>query len=512
MERQEGLLSLRTRIATGLIASAMMTLLMVGLRFALDTPVLPEVIADWITGVTPPAVFDFFLTRLQFSAKPLLFGSLLVGQVVVGTGLGVLYINRSSRLPFEDSQPWPRGLLLAVVLWLLAVVAITPLMGGGLLGASIAGSMAAYLTAMFLAVAGYGVSLTHLHHMALAREAGPQVRDRREFIQRAVFYGLALVAGAYSLRAIVRGIGAVSPARSFRNLGQMQPEVTPNEEFYEVSKNIVNPRVDAASWSLSVGGDDLDGAFSLGYEELQELPSIEEYVTLTCISNLVGGDLISNALWRGVPLKLLMERAGFPESTQRVAFRAEDGYVDSFPMEIAMRDNVIVAYQMNGVPLPDSHGFPARIIVPGLYGMENVKWLTEIEPVPAEFRGYWQQRGWADTAVINTMSRIDVPHVRLTLAVGEVEVGGIAFAGDRGIRSVEISTDEGLTWQRTELSDPLSPYTWSLWTTVWEPPVPNRYSITVRATADDGRVQTSEVRPNLPFGATGHHEISVRVA
>ena len=164
-----------------------------------------------------------------------------------------------------------------------------------------------------------------------------------------------------------------------------------------------------SSASLELERPDDGGIVTLTYADLLAMPAIEEYVTLTCISNMVGGDLISTALWKGVPLRLVLDRAGIGEGTERVSFRAADGYIDSFPYDVAVRDEVIVAYEMNGVPLPFAHGFPARIIVPGLYGMENVKWLIKIAPEDADFRGYWQRRGWADTAIIKTISRIDTP-------------------------------------------------------------------------------------------------------
>jgi hypothetical protein len=182
-------------------------------------------------------------------------------------------------------------------------------------------------------------------------------------------------------------------------------------------------------------------------------------------------------------------------------------------MDYAMRDNVIVAYTMNGVPLPDGHGFPARIIVPGLFGMENVKWLTRIEPVPADFRGYWQVRGWDGTAVINTMSRVDVPPRSRGLLLDEESLlGGVAFAGDRGVQRVEVSTDEGATWRDAEMSDPLSPYSWVLWTTTWTPMSTGRFEVSVRATDGRGDTQTSVVRGNVPSGATGYHKVPVLVA
>ena len=373
------------------------------------------------------------------------------------------------------------------------------------------GGIFPYLAALLVSFGAYGLTLSHLHLIALGDGDAPADMGRRRILRQGAFLALLVVAGAYSGRAIIQGFGSISPARVFNRPGEMPAEVTPNEEFYEVSKNIVNPRVDVTGWTLEVEGE-VGNPFAMDYEELRSLPWIEEYVTLTCISNLVGGGLISNALWRGVPLKTILERAQLPESTERLAFHAADGYVDSMPMEYAVRDNVIVAYMMNGEPLSDGHGFPARIIVPGLYGMENVKWLTSIEPVPADFRGYWQVRGWDGTAVINTMSRIDVPRRNAGLLLEEAFLGGVAFAGDRGVQRVEVSTDGGETWLRAETSDPLSQYTWVLWTTTWTPLSTGPFEVVVRTTDGRGDTQTSVVRGNVPSGATGYHKVPVLVS
>ena len=161
------------------------------------------------------------------------------------------------------------------------------------------------------------------------------------------------------------------------------------------------------------------------------MPPVEEYVTLECISNLVGGDLISNAKWRGVPLRMFLERARLKPSVVDISFYAQDGYSESIPLEMAMRDEVIVAYEMNGEPLPSKHGFPARLIVPGYFGLKHVKWLTKIEPVVHDFRGYWQQRGWTDVPWVKTFSRIDVPSHMSVIEGGMLSLGGVAFAGDR---------------------------------------------------------------------------------
>ena len=516
MEQEQALEQLSPRVsnvaglAVGFIAGLIMTVFLVALRFALDTPVILEVLADWLTKITPAVIFDFVLERFQVSAKPLMFVGLLVGQVVVGAALGLSYARYSSRLLFEEWDRWQRGLLIAVVLWLGIMVVVTPVIGAGLFGVSLPEGPWGYLVTTFLALAAYGVSLTQLHYIALTRGHCGHDLGRREFIQRAAFFTVLVAAGGFAVRTIARSVSSVTPSRVFTNPGELPPEVTPNGEFYEVSKNIVNPRVNVSGWKLELAGD-VGNPYSLTYDELLALPWQEEYVTLTCISNRIGGGLISNALWRGVTLNVLLERAELPGSVERLAFHAADGYVDSFPMEYAMRDNVMLAYLMNGEPLSDDHGFPARIIVPGLYGMENVKWLTKIEPVPTSFRGYWQQRGWADTAVIKTMSRIDVPDSNVVLQTDEALVGGVAFAGDRGVTRVEISVDGGSSWHPAELRKALSPYTWVIWTRTGMQPSSKHYTISVRATDGTGEVQTAEVTGSLPDGATGYDRLMVTV-
>jgi DMSO/TMAO reductase YedYZ molybdopterin-dependent catalytic subunit len=502
-----GHVSKATGLAIGLVSGLVMTLLLVALRFTLGAPVLPEVLADGLTRATPPEIFDLVLTHLQVSAKPLMFGGLLVGQVLGGGGLGVLYARHSTRLPFNKGQPWHRGLLISGFAWLVMSAVVTPIAGGGFFGSSLPDGPWRYLFTSFLALAAYGLSLSQLHAMALARKEGLQNMKRRRLLQMTAFVAVVAAAGL-TVRTIARGASQVSPSRVFDNAGELPPAVTPNHQFYEVSKNIINPRLNATTWKLDIGGN-TGKVYSVSYDELKSLPWQEQYATLTCISNPIGGNLISNALWRGVPLKLLLERSQLPPETERLAFFAADGYVDSFSLERAMRENVLLAYLMNGDPLPNDHGFPTRLIVPGLYGMENVKWLTRIEPVPADFRGYWQQRGWADTAVINTMSRVDVPSGGEVVAPQDTPVGGVAFAGDRGVDRVDVSTDSGNSWHPAKVRKALSPYTWVLWTWAWEPPSAGRYTIAVRATDGTGQTQTMVVQDSLPDGATGYHRIVV---
>jgi DMSO/TMAO reductase YedYZ molybdopterin-dependent catalytic subunit len=286
-------------------------------------------------------------------------------------------------------------------------------------------------------------------------------------------------------------------------------ELTSNKDFYVVSKNVIDPTVEPGRWKLKVEGL-VETPFELTLEELRALPSVSQVTTLICISNEVGGPLISNARWTGVRLKDLLERARLRPGVKDIALFAADGYSDSTPLEKALEPTTLVAYGMNDELLPDSHGAPARLIVPGIYGMKNVKWLTEIEPVDEDFKGFWERRGWSDTAIIKTMSRIDVPNSS-GAALGRNAIGGIAFAGDRGISAVEWSYGGGATWKKAVVKPPLSPFSWVLWADEWEPVEPGRIRLRVRAIDATGAVQTASVAEPFPDGASGYHEVLVRV-
>jgi DMSO/TMAO reductase YedYZ molybdopterin-dependent catalytic subunit len=277
-------------------------------------------------------------------------------------------------------------------------------------------------------------------------------------------------------------------------------EVTPNADFYEVSKNPFDPQVDPNSWRLQISGL-VDRPFSLTYKEIKALPSVEQYATLCCISNDVGGNLIGNALWRGVRLKDLLEKAGVKPEAVDIVLRARDDYSDSLPVSKAMAEGNILVYEMNGEPLSVSHGSPVRLIVPGIYGKKNVKWITGIEAVNYDYLGFWQNRGWDDRAVYKTLSRIDAPES----AVGEsATIAGIAFAGDRGISKVEVSTDGGKTWEQAEIKPALSQYSWVLWHKEWSPGYSGSHLIKVRATDGTGTTQTAVYSSPYPNGSSGY--------
>jgi hypothetical protein len=290
----------------------------------------------------------------------------------------------------------------------------------------------------------------------------------------------------------------------------LPPEITPIDDFYHVSKNFVDPKVAEEGWSLQIGGM-VERPYSLTLADIRAMPAVTETRTLACISNEVGGDLISNATWKGVRVKDLLERAGVKSGAVDLALSARDGYTESFPIEKALNGDVIAVYEMNGQPLPDKNGFPLRLLVPDIYGMKNVKWITKMDVVATDFKGFWQGQGWSDVATIKTMSRIDFPRNFDLLPSGPNKVGGIAFAGGRGTSKVEVSPDGGKTWQEAKIRRPLGPYTWVLWSATLDL-TDGEHLLTVRATDGAGVVQSDRERPPLPDGASGFAVVRVRVA
>ena len=286
--------------------------------------------------------------------------------------------------------------------------------------------------------------------------------------------------------------------------------ITPNEEFYVTSYRSP-PTIRLNDWSLSLKGL-VERAVTLTYEQLIEKSVVSRIVTLECVGNTVGGEFISTAEWTGVPLRSLLEESGISDQAYDVVFRAADGFSDSIRLDRAMAGDVMIAHKMNGVPLPQGHGFPARVIVPGHYGMKSVQWLTEIELVPNDHKGYYQQKGWTEEAIVKTMSRIDAPGHGTTVRGFQQKVEGLAFAGLRGISQVEVSTDGGDHWVPANVAAPLSPYAWIFWNYDWTVPAPGRHTLVVRATDGTGSLQTAVEQDAAPDGASGLHEITVTVA
>ena len=293
-------------------------------------------------------------------------------------------------------------------------------------------------------------------------------------------------------------------------------EVTKVSDFYYVSKNLASdPSVDQQSWRLSINGM-VDSPYTLTYDQLRALPQIERYHTLGCISNVVGGDLMSNALFTGTSLAAVLNKAGIQAGASEMVFRAADDYSDRLHLAQALDSRSLIVYEINGEPLPQAHGFPARLLIPGLYGMKNGKWLTSLSVDAGDYTGYWEQQGWTREANIKMTARIDVPSSDQLLINKPLVIAGVAFSGDRGIGRVDVSTDGGetyhpATFHAATLRQPLGPLTWVLWQYEWTPPAGGRYVLIARAIDLAGDVQTPAEAPPLPDGSSGYHRISVLV-
>jgi hypothetical protein len=238
----------------------------------------------------------------------------------------------------------------------------------------------------------------------------------------------------------------------------------------------------------------------------------QNITTLACISNQLNGDLAGTAEWIGFPLRELLEEAGVDPAAVDIVFRAADGYDDSIPLAQAMHPTTLLVTGMNGEPLPPDHGFPARLIVPPIYGMKNVKWVEQIEAVDHDYQGFWQTRGWSDPAPYQIWGRIDTPAAGEEIAAGAAVAAGVASAGDRGIFRVEISLDEGGTWADATLEPSINPdFTWVRWVFPFEA-ASGTVKLWMRATDGEGTVAPEEQRPPLPDGATGWPERTIRVA
>jgi len=291
-------------------------------------------------------------------------------------------------------------------------------------------------------------------------------------------------------------------------LAGLSPIVVPNADFYRIDTRLSVPRVDSATWNLRVHGM-VDHEVTLNYADLLALPLVERYVTIACVSNEVGGHLVGNARWTGTSLVSVLERAGVQPAASQVVGRSFDGWTSGFPtahLSGAGREAMIVV-AMNGEPLPAAHGFPARLIVPGLYGyVSATKWLTEIELTTLEaFDAYWVPLGWAKQAPILTQSRIDRPAQGAFLDAGPFTVAGVAWAPTRGISRVEVQLDEG-DWREGELSLPLSNYSWVQWRVTLDV-APGMHQLQVRATDGNGDRQIPERTRPAPDGARGYHQV-----
>jgi DMSO/TMAO reductase YedYZ molybdopterin-dependent catalytic subunit len=291
---------------------------------------------------------------------------------------------------------------------------------------------------------------------------------------------------------------------------KITPVLTETSDFYHVSKNFTDPRVSKDGWTFTIKGL-VNTELTFTYDDLVARSTTKRITTLCCISNTLNGDLISTAEWTGIPLVDLLNEAGVKPEAVDLKFHAADDYEDSVPVARGLDPDNLLVTGMNGEPLPDDHGFPARLIIPNIYGMKNVKWIDSIELVDNDFKGYWETRGWSDDATTQIWGRIDTPASGRDMKIGDLLATGVAVAGDRDISRVEISLDDGDTWADATLEPSLNPpFTWVRWKFAFDVPEGD-YKLRLRATDGTGQVMSEDNRDPLPDGATGWPRRSFKV-
>lgn len=506
----------QSAILAATCATLTMVLAMFVSRFTLGTPLIPELIAQQIFALVPLWLFTPIIRLLGFWAKWLAFALAIVGYMAGGIALGWGYAGwraRSQRVPSIAM-----ACLFGMAIWFAVMTVGLPLLGVGFFGVRLRGGVWAGSGGLLALHLLYGVLLGWLAPVAMAADRAQQPSQAASFRlgRRALlrsFVGLPMLglvtAAAAQLCLTVAARLASASGLMFEAVKGLASEITPTAKFYTISIAMFDPSVNPRTWRLKIHGL-VEKPLSLTLDDLKAMPAYEAYVTFLCISNEIGGRLIGNALWTGVALQDLLAMAGVKEGARKVVFRADDGYSTGVPLERCLRPQTFLAYAMNGDALPREHGFPLRAVIPGYYGMKQPKWLTEIEVVDHDYLGYWEERGWADEAVVKTMSRIDVPpHRGRVPLTGEV-IAGVAFAGDRRIASVEYSIDGGQTWREAQMKPALSPYTWVLWGANLELPHEGEYVLAVRATDGQGHKQDARVAEPLPDGASGYHKLRIK--
>ena len=361
------------------------------------------------------------------------------------------------------------------------------------------------------------------------REAADRV-SRRRFLGLtggAVVVGALAALGGYALEAGARAASAARnalklpaaaakapavPAGAELDIPGLAKVVSPNAGFYRIDTALQVPQIDASQWELKITGM-VEKPVTVSFAELLALPLEESYTTLMCVSNEVGGNLIGNAKWLGYPIRHLLERAKPTAAADMVFSHSSDGFTASTPLSVLQEDdrNAILAVGMNGDPLPPEHGYPVRMVVPGLYGyVSATKWVVELEVTRfADHSAYWTERGWSSHGPIKTESRIDVPRAGTNVKAGTVVVAGVAWHQHTGIQKVEVRVDGG-AWNEAQLATAISADTWVQWRWEWDAPT-GQHQLEVRATNATGTTQTAQVADTVPNGATGYHLVPVNV-
>ncbi|MGH8925866.1 MAG: molybdopterin-dependent oxidoreductase [Acidimicrobiia bacterium] len=466
--------------------------------------VLPETrspvidVGDRVIDLVPPAVKDFAIEVFGTADKLILLIGIGLVIAVLASLLGTVALRR------------PRAAMLGFG-------------GFGFLGAGAAlaggGGVVVVIPSLVAGVAGAG-TLDYL-----ARRSTSESTGRRRFLVLAGGMAVGAIAaglGGRLLRSVLAGAGPAGPlprpdqalsphpAGADLEIPGLASFVTPNETFYRIDTALDIPRLSIPNYQLLIGGM-VAHPLKLTFEDIVSRPLVEADITLSCVSNEIGGKLVGNARWLGIRLDDLLAEAGIDPAADQIVGRSADAYTCGFPVATLDGRNSLLAIGMNGEPLPLEHGFPVRLVVPGLYGyVSATKWLTEIELTTfAAFDQYWVPRGYSAQAPIKTQSRIDTPKPLARILAGPTTIAGVAWAQTRGIEMVEVRIDEQ-DWQVAELGAAVNDTTWRQWKISWAA-TPGRHSLTVRATDGTGEIQTEERTRPAPDGATGWHSVVVLV-
>jgi DMSO/TMAO reductase YedYZ molybdopterin-dependent catalytic subunit len=457
--------------------------------------------------LAPQPLKEFAIRNFGSNDKTVLLSGVYVVLVVISAAAGVLARRH-----------------LTIASWVAAGFGVVGIVAAETRASPQAGAWFPSLLAGAAAV----LTLRWLTRMSRDASAGPS--DRRRFL---------LAIGGTAVGAAVGGFGAKAwldsrfnagparaavkipapvealapvPAATHPNVTGLGPFFTPNAQFYRVDTALTVPQVDPMKWKLRIHGM-VDRPFELTFADLLALHLDEHDLTLTCVSNPVGGSYCGNARWIGAPLAPLLRRAGVQSGANQILCTSVDGMTIGAPVEAVLDGReAMLAVAMNGEALPIEHGFPCRMLIPGLYGyVSATKWVTDLNLTTfGAAAAYWVNQGWAQQAPVKTASRIDVPGDGATVFAGDVVLAGTAWATHRGVAAVEVQIDGG-AWQETTLAASDTPDTWRQWSYTWRA-ARGQHRIAVRATDGTGKVQTSAVQDVLPDGATGYHQISVNVS
>jgi DMSO/TMAO reductase YedYZ molybdopterin-dependent catalytic subunit len=529
-------------LLAGAIAAIVMTLAMAASRYWLGIMPPVEAVPDRVARMLD--IESFFSLFGKYGGYNGLkkFGILsgLRGVFAVGLVVGLVYAliiesgpsRRSRRWLFGASTPALLFLTIAsLAAWIGLVIFLWPVLPANYRGLPYSWARLATIAALFLWTVLFSGTVMLVYRAITLRIvpiASTQTTDsvnrplsrilpRRAFVAAAG--GAALTIPIYRLLRTMYN-DATFPYDGTVYSGEDIEPITPTERFYTVTKNVVDPDVVRDIWRLEVGGH-VDNALSLSFDDLKQFEQIDQETTLVCISNRIGAGLFSNANWKGVRLRDVLEAAGIREGAHETVLTGADAYRDTFPIEKALEETTLLVYEINGEPLPRVHGYPVRAIVPGMFGEKNVKWITRVDVATEDVQGFYEQQGWGPN--FEPYTRSDIFDPRTVLQGGSfsfrqpfpadqpVEIRGRAFAGDRGISSVDISTDGGATWQSAEIYYTGTRLTWSLWRHLWTPPEPGEYVIVSRAFDATGDPQTQEVRGIVPQGASGYHKVTMTV-